>query len=261
LPVPRQVSCYRLTRRNLLISKNFHGGCNGVFWEYNAREAGRHSRVEISKAGNADPDTEPQDNRMGQLPQARGGIEGVCNGGLPNMESLVEMGATSPSAEREALDCKPVLPSRRKSTPGIRMRDTTEGGTTLHLRLKQASDVKIQGYVKIQGAANPFDASYEEYFEKRDATKMANRLSSRRLLLAIWRRQGGRCFVCGERIITETGRELHHIVRKIHGGSDSSENLCLLHPACHRQGHSFAFKFVLPVGSDHLTSCDSSRVR
>lgn len=136
-----------------------------------------------------------------------------------------------------------------------------EDGSTIHRRLKQASDVKIQRHVKIQAAANPFDASYEEYFEKRDATKMANRLSSRRMLLAIWQRQGGRCLICGERITTETGWDLHHIVRKIDGGTNSSENLCLLHPACHRQGHSSGFRFVLPVGSDHLTSCDSSRVR
>jgi RNA-directed DNA polymerase len=136
-----------------------------------------------------------------------------------------------------------------------------EDGSTIHRRLKQASDVKIQRHVKIQAAANPFDASYEEYFEKRDATKMANRLSSRRILLAIWQRQGARCLICGERITTETGWDLHHIVRKIDGGTNSSENLCLLHPACHRQGHSSGFRFVLPVGSNHLTSCDSSRVR
>ncbi|NEX60236.1 group II intron reverse transcriptase/maturase [Noviherbaspirillum galbum] len=134
-------------------------------------------------------------------------------------------------------------------------------GSTLHLRLKQASDVKIQRHIKIQGAANPFDASCEEYFEKRESAKMANRLSSRRTLLAIWRRQNGRCALCGERITTETGWDLHHVIRKIDGGSDSSGNLCLLHPVCHRQGHSSGFKFVLPVGFDYLTSCDSSRVR
>lgn len=134
-------------------------------------------------------------------------------------------------------------------------------GSTIHLRLKKATDVKIQRHVKILGAANPFDASYEEYFEKRDATKMANRLNSRRQLLTIWQRQAGRCSICGERITTETRWDLHHIVRKVDGGSDNSGNLCLLHPACHRQGHSSGFKFVLPVGSDDLTSCDSSRVR
>jgi RNA-directed DNA polymerase len=123
-----------------------------------------------------------------------------------------------------------------------------DDGSTIHLRLKKATDVKIQRHIKILGAANPFDASFEEYFEKRDAMKMASRLSSRRMLLAIWQRQAGRCLVCGERITTETGWDLHHIVRKVDGGSNNTENLCLLHPACHRQGHSSDFKFVLPVG-------------
>lgn len=123
-----------------------------------------------------------------------------------------------------------------------------DDGSKIHLQLKKATDVKIQRHIKILGAANPFDASYEEYFEKRDATKMANRLSSRRMLLAIWQRQVGRCPVCGERITTETGWDLHHIVRKVDGGSNNTENLCLLHPVCHRQGHSSDFKFVLPVG-------------
>jgi RNA-directed DNA polymerase len=123
-----------------------------------------------------------------------------------------------------------------------------DDGSKIHLQLKKATDVKIQRHIKILGVANPFDASYEEYFEKRDATKMANRLSSRRMLLAIWQRQAGRCPVCGERITTETGWDLHHIVRKVDGGSNNTENLCLLHPACHRQGHSSDFKFVLPVG-------------
>ncbi len=130
-----------------------------------------------------------------------------------------------------------------------------------HLRLKKASDVKIQRHVKILGTANPFDPSYEAYFEKRDAMSMAVHLRGRRKLLAIWQRQAGLCPVCGERITPETGWDLHHIVRKVDGGSNDSSNRCLLHPVCHRQGHCSGFKFVLPVGPEHLTSCDSSRVR
>lgn len=136
-----------------------------------------------------------------------------------------------------------------------------DDGSKRYLRLKLTSDIKIQRHIKLVSAANPFDASYEEYFEERDATKMANRLSGRRTLLLIWQRQSGRCLTCGNRITTETGWDLHHIVRKVDGGSDNSSNLCLLHPVCHRQGHSSGFKHVLPVGPENLTSCDSSRVR
>ena len=91
--------------------------------------------------------------------------------------------------------------------------------------------------------------------------KVADHLNGRRKLLTIWQRQAGQCPVCRERITPETGWDLHHIVRKVDGGSDCSSNLCLLHSVCHRQGHCSGFKFVLPVGPENLTSCDSSRVR
>jgi RNA-directed DNA polymerase len=133
-------------------------------------------------------------------------------------------------------------------------------GSQKHVCLKKTSDVRIQRHVKILATANPFDAPHEEYFEKRTALKMAGRLSGRRKLLAIWQRQRGRCPICCERITTETGWNLHHIVQRVDGGSDDSSNLCLLHPVCHQQGHSSGFTFVLPVGPDSPTSRDSSRV-
>lgn len=133
-------------------------------------------------------------------------------------------------------------------------------GSKKHICLKRTSDVPIQRHVKILCTANPFDPLNEEYFENRDALKMADCFRGRRKLLAIWQRQAGRCPICGERITAQTGWNLHHIEQKVDGGSDCSSNLCLLHPVCHRQGHSSGFKFVLPVGLENLTSCDSSRV-
>jgi RNA-directed DNA polymerase len=126
-------------------------------------------------------------------------------------------------------------------------------GSQQQLCLKKASDVKIQRHVKILCPANPFDPSYEEYFEKRDATKMAEGLGGFRKLLVIWQRQAGRCPICCEKITAETGWNLHHIVHRVDGGSDCNSNLCLLHPVCHRQGHSSGFKFVSPVGVNNLT--------
>jgi hypothetical protein len=137
---------------------------------------------------------------------------------------------------------------------------TQNDGAQKQVCLKKASDVKIERHVKILGTANPFDAQHEEYFEKRTALKMAGRLSGRRKLLAIWQRQKGRCPICCEKITTETGWNLHHIVQRVDGVSDDSSNLCLLYPVCHRQGHCSGFTFVLPVGPDNPTSRDSSRV-
>jgi hypothetical protein len=102
---------------------------------------------------------------------------------------------------------------------------TQNDGSQKQLCLKKASDVRIQRHVKILGTANPFDSRHEEYFEKRTALKMADRLSGRRKLLAIWQRQKGRCPICCERITTDTGWDLHHILQKVDGGSDASSNL------------------------------------
>jgi RNA-directed DNA polymerase len=109
--------------------------------------------------------------------------------------------------------------------------------------------VPIKRHVKIQAAATPFDSLYEEYFEKRDAIKMADQLGGSQKLLYLWRQQNGLCPICAERITRETGWHYHHLVRRVDGGTDLVSNLCLLHPVCHMQGHSAGFKFVLPVGT------------
>jgi RNA-directed DNA polymerase len=75
---------------------------------------------------------------------------------------------------------------------------TQNDGSQKQLCLKKAADLRIERHVKISGTANPFDARYEKYFEKRTALKMADRLSGRRKLLAIRRRQKGRCLIYRE---------------------------------------------------------------
>jgi len=126
-------------------------------------------------------------------------------------------------------------------------------GSERQLLLKNASDAPIKRHVKIRGAATPFDPAYEEYFEKRDAMKMADNFGGHQKLLTIWKRQNRLCPICTERITKETGWHLHHLVRRVDGGSDATSNLCLLPPVCHTQGHSSGFKFVLPVGRENLT--------
>ena len=125
-----------------------------------------------------------------------------------------------------------------------------DDGSIKQLRLRSAADVPIKRHVKIQGAATPFDPSYEEYFEHRDAMKMADNLKEHQKLLFIWKRQNGLCPICAKRITKDTGWHLHHLVRRVDGGSDAASNLCLLHPVCHAQGHSTGFRFVLPAGGE-----------
>ena len=122
-----------------------------------------------------------------------------------------------------------------------------QDGTSKWLRLRHMSDVEIKRHAKIQGPATLFDPLFEEYFEGRTSVKMERTLKGRRKLLYMWKRQQGRCPCCGEKITSLTGWHKHHLVRRVDGGSDSTANLWLLHPACHKQGHASGFKFVLPV--------------
>lgn len=58
---------------------------------------------------------------------------------------------------------------------------------------------------------------------------MVKKLKGHRTLLYLWKLQKGRCPICTERITSETGWHLHHLIRRVDGGSDAVTNLCLLH--------------------------------
>lgn len=106
------------------------------------------------------------------------------------------------------------------------------------LKLRNAADVAIVRHVKIRGNANPYDLRFEEYFEARSTLKMEKHLAGRNKLRYLWRRQSGRCPVCGELVTENTRWHIHHLVRRADGGSDAVSNLWLLHPDCHRQHHA-----------------------
>jgi RNA-directed DNA polymerase len=98
--------------------------------------------------------------------------------------------------------------------------------------------VPIRRHVKIRGTANPYAPSDELYFERRLGVTMESTLHGRRQLLALWKRQEGRCPRCRQLITSITGWHRHHVVWKARGGSDRLANLVLLHPTCHRQVHA-----------------------
>jgi RNA-directed DNA polymerase len=123
---------------------------------------------------------------------------------------------------------------------------------TLCLRL--CRDTVIERHVKIQGEATPFDLRFETYFEDRLSVRMEKDLRGRRRLLYLWKQQNGLCPVCGEKITKLTKWHLHHMVRRVDGGSDASSNLAMLHPNCHRQHHANPhLKWKLPVGYKNPT--------
>jgi RNA-directed DNA polymerase len=119
-------------------------------------------------------------------------------------------------------------------------------GKPYRVKLFYASELAIKRHVKIKGEANPYDPTWEIYFEHRLGVKMANDLKGRRQLLQLWREQEGICPVCRQKITKLTGWHNHHIVWRSHGGSDSANNRILLHPDCHRQVHSLDLEVVKP---------------
>jgi RNA-directed DNA polymerase len=115
---------------------------------------------------------------------------------------------------------------------------TGEDGKERFMKLVNASDTPIRRHTKIKGEANPYDPQWEQYFENRLGLTMKDSFRGRKRLLYLWYAQEGKCPNCSERITKETGWNLHHILPKAQGGTDSLRNLVLLHPNCHRQVHS-----------------------
>jgi len=100
------------------------------------------------------------------------------------------------------------------------------------------SAVGIRRHVKIRRDANPYDPSWELYFEERLTAQMANNRMGRGTARYLWLEQDGKCLVCGQPLKPEEGWQLHHLLWRSHGGDDTVDNLVLLHPNCHRQVHS-----------------------
>jgi RNA-directed DNA polymerase len=112
---------------------------------------------------------------------------------------------------------------------------TTDGR---ELRLVRAADIAIRRHIKIRGDANPYDPKDERYFDQRLKQKWLLGEKGRGKLSFLWLQQEGICPVCRLKIADAYGWELHHIIRRVDGGSDSLNNLVLLHPNCHHQVHS-----------------------
>jgi len=127
-----------------------------------------------------------------------------------------------------------------------------EGHNQRHTLMK-AKSVPIRRHVKVAGVANPYDPQWETYFEARLGVKMEATLRGRRRLSRLWREQEGICPVCGQKITKLTGWHNHHIVRRVDGGSDRSENCVLLHPNCHAQVHAKGRTVTKPRPSRGVT--------
>ena len=120
----------------------------------------------------------------------------------------------------------------------------TKEGIQKNIRLIRASKMPIKRHTKIRGEANPYDPAWEHYFELRWQHHMQEKVGWRYDEHLLWQQQGGKCPRCQQDLTEERGWEIHHIIWKVHGGTDNTSNLELLHPNCHRQLHSQDSQYV-----------------
>ena len=123
-----------------------------------------------------------------------------------------------------------------------------DGASTLAwpLYLYKLADTKIVRHVKIKGDYNPFDPAWEEYGEGLRVKRMSQDIvdTYRRKLFDS---QAGNCALCGMPIESLADCDDHHIVYRMHGGSDALSNRVLLHPICHTRVHILGLEVTKPV--------------
>ena len=106
------------------------------------------------------------------------------------------------------------------------------------IQLMEAAKVRIIRYVKIRSAVNPYDPKWELYLEARWGWQLTQTLAGRSRIESLWKGQKGRCVVCGQPLrIAEEACQIHHQIWRSRGGSDTADNMELLHANCHRQIH------------------------
>src|SRR5687767_12032388 len=73
-------------------------------------------------------------------------------------------------------------------------------GKTREHRLIRLAYTPIKRHLKVKAEANPYDPTWEPYFEACLGLKMADSLKGRRSLLYLWREQDGICPMCKQPI-------------------------------------------------------------
>src|SRR5262245_2087970 len=113
-----------------------------------------------------------------------------------------------------------------------------QDGGTEPVSLFWLTDMPLRRHVALRAGVNPYDPTWEPYFEQRLQTRLLGSLQGRRRVRTLWLCQEGRCPVCGQPLELDRGWHLHHQQWRVYGGDDLLDNLCLVHPNCHRQVHA-----------------------
>jgi RNA-directed DNA polymerase len=123
---------------------------------------------------------------------------------------------------------------------------TTAKGENKTILLELAGRTPIRRHTKIRGTANPYDPTWELYFEQRLGAHLAQTARGQGQRFTLWMQQRGVCPICVQMITELQGCDNHHIIKRVEGGSDGPANRILVHPNCHRQIHSQGLTVVKP---------------
>ena len=102
--------------------------------------------------------------------------------------------------------------------------------------LIRLSDIPILNYVKVKKGVRVYCKDDKEYWQKRD-----ERLTNQRLIKyrkSLYKKQEGKCTYCDYPILPSDKLQVHHIIPKAEGGTNSHSNLMLTHAECHRELHN-----------------------
>jgi RNA-directed DNA polymerase len=119
-------------------------------------------------------------------------------------------------------------------------------GEAIQQLLYRLASTKIDRHIKIEGAYNPFDPTWESKWEKLLRLRMSQDIWERQRF-KLWLEQGGRCALCEQQLDSAAAIDDHHIVYRMHGGSNALANRVLLHTVCHRRVHALGLEVTKPV--------------
>lgn len=109
-------------------------------------------------------------------------------------------------------------------------------------RLLDIARIRIVRHRKVKLGMRVYarDEQTREYWKQWEYRKGLEQIYSRRLD-RLYRRQKGRCQICGQLItrrdISKSQVHTHHIIPRKEGGTEGLNNLCLLHVECHKEMH------------------------
>lgn len=122
----------------------------------------------------------------------------------------------------------------------------SRAGKPTLLVLHTLADTAIKRHRKIEAAYNPFDPRWESHGEELHFARRSQEIWNEQRL-KLWLSQGGRCALCEDQLDSAEAADDHHIVYRMHGGSNALANRVLLHPVCHRRVHALGLEVAKPV--------------